>query len=116
MTAPRFFTDEDISPVVAEQLSRVGIDVMSAQSAGRLRESDESQLAWAASESRAIVSFNVRDFARLHTEWVQAGRDHAGVVVSAQVGIGTLVRRIRNLALNLSEADMRNRLEYLANW
>ena|SRR5579872_1397583 len=116
MTPPRFFTDEDVFPVVAEQLCQAGLDAVSAQSVGRLGEADESQLLWAVAQSRVLVSFNVRDFARLHTEWIQHGREHAGLAVSAQVGIGAVVRRLRNLAASLSADNMRNRIEYLGSW
>ena len=103
-------------PVVAEELCRSGIDAVSARSVGRLSEADESQLTWAASQSRVLVSFNMRDFARLHTKWMHEGRGHAGIVVSAQIGVGLLVRRLRHLAASFSEDDMRNRLQFLGNW
>ena len=40
MTPPRFFTDEDVFPVVAEQLCQAGLDAVSAQSVGRLGEAE----------------------------------------------------------------------------
>jgi len=59
MSAPRFFTDEDVYSGVAVGLRKAGLDAISTPEAGRLGESDESQLAWAAQERRVLVTFNV---------------------------------------------------------
>jgi hypothetical protein len=48
MSAAKFFTDEDIYAAVVPALRRAGLDAVSTPEAGRLGESDESQLAWAA--------------------------------------------------------------------
>lgn len=47
---------------------------------------DEEQLQFAATENRAIVTFNIRHFARLHWDWTSRGRNHAGIIVSRQLG------------------------------
>ena len=78
--------------------------------------SDASQLTWAAREHRALLTFNVSDFARMHYEWTARGFDHAGVIVSAHRPVGDIVRRLTRLAESLDAETMRNRLEYLANW
>jgi hypothetical protein len=82
MTAIRFFTDEDVYGSVAGALRRAGYDAVSTPEAGRLRESDESQLHWAATEGRALVTFNVGHFAAQHAEWMRCGLYHAGIIVS----------------------------------
>jgi len=102
MTAPSFFTDEDVYPRIAEELTRAGFDAVSAQTAGRLHEDDHSQLSWAASQLRSLVSFNVRDYARLHAEWMEKQFEHAGIIVSAQVDFGVLRRRLLRLAKTIS--------------
>jgi hypothetical protein len=116
MTAPRFFTDEDVYPHIAEELTRSGFDAVSAQAAGRLHEDDPSQLFWAASQSRSLVSFNVRDYARIHTEWMQQNLEHAGIIVSAQVDIGLLRRRLIRLAKTISAEELQNQLIYLGTY
>ncbi len=88
---------------------------MSAPEADRLGESGESQLAWAAEESRVILTFNVEHFARLHVEWL-ARSHHAGIIVSSQRPIGDFLRRVLSLAASLSAEEMRDRLEFLSNW
>lgn len=116
MTEIRFFTDEDVYGSVARKLRERSIDAVSTPEAGRLRESDESQLAWASQEGRAILTFNVADFARIHNEWMSRFRHHAGIVVSRQRPIGDLLERIVALASTLTAIQMRDRLEFLSNW
>jgi hypothetical protein len=116
VTSIRFMTDEDVYAAVAIQLRAAGLDAISTPEAARMGESDESRFRWAAAEGRAIVSFNVGDFARLHNEWMLRGDHHAGVVVSQQTSIGDVIRRLLNLSAVLSDDEMIDRLEFLSNW
>jgi hypothetical protein len=61
---------------------------------------------------------NAGDFARLHREWQQAGRSHAGsIVVSEQrTPIGRRLNGLRTLAEELRPEDVVNRLVYLLNY
>ena len=108
MTAIRVFTDEDVYGSVAVALCRAGIEALSTPKAGRLSESDESQLDWATQQGRVIVTFNVAHFANLHATWLNNGRHHAGVIVSQQRSIGEVVRRVCHLASQLSAEMMRD--------
>lgn len=116
MTAIRFFTDEDLYGAIAPALRRAGFDAVSTPEASRLRESDESQLLWAANEGRVLVSFNVAHFALIHAAWLRGGRHHAGVVVSVQRPIGDLLRRLLHLGNTLAADAIQDRLEFLSDW
>jgi hypothetical protein len=116
MTAIRFFTDEDIYSAVAPALRQRGIDTVSTPELVRLGETDEAQLEWAASEGRVIVTFNVAHFATLHDQYMVGARHHAGIVVSAQISIGELLRRIMRLSESLDAEVMQDRLEFLGDW
>jgi hypothetical protein len=112
----RIFTDEDVYGTVAISLRSAGFDAVSTPEVGRRGESDESQLAWATAEHRAIVTFNVGHFARLHTQWMQKGQSHTGIIVSSQRPVGDLLRRLVQLAKALDADAMCNRLEFLSDW
>jgi hypothetical protein len=101
---------------VAHALRNRAIDAISTPEAGRLGESDESQLEWASRHGRALISFNVGHFARLHASWLQQGRTHAGLIVSEQRPIGDMLRRLTNLAGTLDADAMLHRLEFLGDW
>lgn len=65
-----------------------------------------------------LYTFNVSDFYRLHTEWIGAGREHAGVILAPQqrFSVGEQLRRILLLLATIPAASMRNRIEFLGNW
>lgn len=116
MSAPKFFTDEDVYSGVAAGLRKAGLDAVSTPETGRLGESDESQLGWAAQEGRVLVSFNVAHFAELHAAWIASGRKHAGIVVSNQRPLGDTLRRLLRVAAELDAVSFQDWLEYLGDW
>jgi len=111
-----FFTDEDIYAAVAPALRRLGHDALSTPESGRRGQSDESQLEWAALHDRAIVTFNVRHFAKLHRDWIDQGRHHAGIIVSSQRTIGDVIARLRRMAATLDAETLKDTIQYLGNW
>jgi len=116
MAAIRFFTDEDVYGAIVTALRRAKIDAFSTPEAGRRGQSDESQLEWASSEGRVIITFNVAHFADLHATWLRQGRHHAGIILSSQRSIGDMVRRLLHLSGSLDAESMRDRLEFLGDW
>lgn len=119
MKLARLYLDEDASRNdLLAALRRWDVDVISAVEAGNAARSDPWQLEWAAREDRAIFSFNVKDFVRLHAIWTEAGRPHHGIIVCPQRrwGVGEIMRRLRRAAFELGADGLRNRLEYLSNW
>lgn len=105
-----------VHPNLADAIRKSGFDCRSALEAGMLGKTDEEQMIYAISEDRCIMSFNVPDFAILAADWFQAGRDHAGIVVTPQVGqrrFGWLLGRVLQF-LNTTTADeMVNVFRYL---
>lgn len=116
MSQIRFFTDEDVFGAVAVALRKAGFDASSTPDAGRVGQSDESQLQWATEAGRVLVTFNVAHFAKLSAEWLQQGRHHAGIVLSTQRPIGDLLRRVLHLAGTLDAEEMCDRIEFLSDW
>lgn len=77
----RFLLDEDLHPGVAEIGRRLGLDIRSVHEIDRRGYSDREQLAFAASQGRALVTRNRDDFIRLTVECFQTGAPHAGVLI-----------------------------------
>lgn len=73
-----FYADEDFADGVVVRLRRLGHDVITAHEAGRANQRipDEEVLAFAAESGRCVLTFNQRDFVRLH-----ACVRHSGIVV-----------------------------------
>jgi len=98
------YLDADADPALARQARRRGFDVISAYEVGNGRLLDADQLAHAAGQNRLILTHNARDFAPLFDEWWDAGRHHAGIVVSEQLSVGVLLKRLLQM-LNTVTAD-----------
>lgn len=116
MSKPTFFTDEDVCAAVAVGLRKAGLGAVSTPETGRLGESDESQLAWAAGQGRVLITFNVAHFSVIHSAWIGKNRHHSGIVVSSQRSVGDMLRRLLHLADTLDATAMQDRLEFLGDW
>ncbi len=115
MTELRLYLDEDASSNRLYQalLSR-GIDVVATIDAEMLAQSDEAQLEWAFAHQRVIYSFNVRDFYRIHSNWLAVGKSHAGIILGKQeYSIGTQLKGLLKLLSRQSATNMKNRIEFL---
>jgi Domain of unknown function (DUF5615) len=109
----RIFLDEDVHAALAAALRKRGYDAVHALETKRLGLSDESQLNFASQENRCLVTFNVGDFVRLHNRWMDAGREHAGIIVSKQLPVGEMLRRLLALLQKESDDSMRGQVRFL---
>ena len=112
----RLYLDGHVKIRLADDLGQRGHDVLTTQKAGMGGASDAEQLQCATDAGRALVTFNVRDFARLHKEWTASGRTHAGIIISQQLGsrqYGVLLSRMLRLLDRVSAEEMRGNLEHL---
>lgn len=113
----KLYLDEDtISRALINGLRARNVDVLTAQEVGALGASDEAQLAFATSQHRTIFTFNTRDFMQLHTRALAQNHSHAGIIVSDQLQVGILLRRLLALLDTRSAEEMHNWLEFLSAW
>ena len=74
--------DEMFTPVIARRWGERGHDVAAVVTdQALLRLSDDQILAAAASDGRALVIANIKDFAPLDAAYQATGRSHAGLVL-----------------------------------
>ena len=78
----RIYSNENIPLQVVQELRRLGHDVLTSHEAGKAnrRVSDEEVLAFAATETRILLTQNRRHFLRLHQ---RRAVEHSGIVVCA---------------------------------
>jgi hypothetical protein len=102
--------DQHYPAQVTHGLRQLGIDVLTAQEAGRCGLPDPDQLAFATAEERVMVTFDT-DYLALHRSSVQ----HAGIAWTPQqkYGIGVLIQLLELLHAVADRDQMRNRVEYL---
>jgi predicted nuclease of predicted toxin-antitoxin system len=105
----RLYFDRHIMKRLAADLRDRGYDVLTTEEAGNDTAPDEVQLAFATTQSRALLTFNIRDFAPLHDLWQSNGRIHTGIIVSQQMGYrqyGLILERMQRLLDHLSAEDL----------
>ncbi len=71
-------------------LRNAGLEVLTAQDAGHRGWADEAHLEFAAAHGFTLYSFSRHDFARIHRDWMAAGKSHSGIVLltNRRAGIG----------------------------
>jgi hypothetical protein len=110
------YIDEDaMSRALLRGLRSRGIDVTTVLEAGRVGDSDRTQLEYASQIKHVLYSFNVRDFCQLHKEYLTEGRSHAGIVVvyRQRYSASEQLRLLLKLAGMKSAEDMTNTLLFL---
>jgi hypothetical protein len=75
----RFYTDTHIARAVAEQLRAHGVDIVRCEEVGLAEASDLEHLDYATQQGRVMITQD-KDFLRLHSEWQQQNKSHAGIM------------------------------------
>ena len=116
MSDVRLYVDEDAGEdAVVKGLRTRGIDVLTTVEANQLGATDAEQLATAIRLRRTIYTFNVGDFAQLHKEHLEQGREHTGIVVipDQRCSAGEKIRRVTKFLKSVTAEEMLNRMKYL---
>ena len=118
MTQIRLYLDEDtMDRDLLTALRLRNVDVLSTGEVQMLSRSDEEQLKWALKNQRVVYSFNIRDFYRIHTNWVEERQNHSGIILGFQsYSIGEQMRRILRIIATKSAEEMKNQVEFLSAW
>lgn len=95
-----------------------GLDVVTALDAGLIETPDLKHLEYASLHGRTLYSFNVSDFMALHTSYLVAGKQHAGIILGRQqrFSVGEQMRRLVRLVQLRSAESMSNNVEFLSVW
>ena len=105
--------DEDVRPMLGEILRQRGYDTIHVLEAGRTGKSDAEQLAYAVSQQRAIITHNIRHFRLLNKKYHEEGRQHFGILLSAQVPLRDLLRRTLRFLGRHTADDVKNNVLWL---
>jgi len=108
------FADQHVHSATVAGLRRRGMDVTTAQQRGQCGVDDEILLAGATADGRLLLTYDT-DFLRIHAEWLQSGKTHAGIVFwhGNQLPIGEAIRRILGYATHTDPPDAANVVKYL---
>ena len=115
----RILLDAHVSGrAVGRALTEVGHDVRALDSEIELEGlSDPEVLELAATESRVLVTANVRDFEPLLREWAGEGRPHPGVILIPpsvrNEDFGVLISGVQTTMGDTTQEGWMNRVEWL---
>jgi|SRR3989304_7445163 len=105
--------DEDVRVILAEILRQRGYDAIHVLEADRTGKTDPEQLAYAASQQRAILTHNVRDFRLLDKQYHDESKEHFGILFSDQVPLRDLLRRTLRFLSRHTAEDVKNNALWL---
>jgi hypothetical protein len=115
----KLYLDEDsMDKALVAALRARGVDVTTALEEDMIERADEEHLEYATGQGRALYSFNVGDFYRLHSSWLNGGKSHTGIILARQqqYTVGQQLRRLLKLLDNRTAEEMKDCVEFLSAW
>ena len=109
----KLLLDEHVWEGLSERLSARGYDVLHVTHTPHRGMDDEALLSFAASEGRALLTYNIRHFVPIAVRWYEANDQHAGIILSSQLLPGELMRRVEDLLSTLGADEIRNTVRWL---
>lgn len=118
MTVSFYLDDDSCETAFVLGLRNSGLDVLIPADAALSGASDEEHLRFATSVGRVLVTYNQRDFQRLHYDAISRERLHAGILLMKQqeYSIGERVRRLQVISALFSPAEFAGHLAWLRDW
>ena len=111
--SPKLLLDEHIWAYLAKLLRNQGFDVMHVTEIDLVATPDDKIMQYAASNHRAVVTFNIKDYVPLAIQYFQDGKEHYGVVVSKELSRGELQKRVTKLLESVTAVELMNAVRYL---
>jgi predicted nuclease of predicted toxin-antitoxin system len=114
----RLYIDEHVWLKLAAQLRERGFDAVNVYEEGRDGLSDEEQWEYAAAQGRAFLTFDKDGgrFVDMAADYFYAGWPFYGLIISAQLPRGELLRRMLNLLNSVSADEMMNVVRFLEDF
>lgn len=110
------YIDEDASrKSFVFALRELSLDIVTTSEAGNLGLVDPQQLIWATNHNRAIYTFNVQDYCRLHKMYMREGKQHFGIIVVPRqsYSVGEQLKGLQKLSSSISLEEIKNQLIFL---
>ncbi|TFI55531.1 hypothetical protein BLD44_003050 [Mastigocladus laminosus UU774] len=113
MIFAQVYIDEDVDVLVGTLLVARGFDATTVREQQMLGESDQKQLAFAASIGRCMITHNRLDFEELHTNYVVNSQFHAGILIAKRRNAYEIAERVAILLDTLTADEIANQLLYI---
>jgi len=107
------YLDEDVDILVATLLLARGLNITTAREQQMLGQPDSEQLIFATSCQRCVLTHNRLDFEKLHTNYLQAGQPHSGIIIVKRRNPYEIAERVAILFDTFTADEIANQLLYL---
>lgn len=107
------FLDEEVDVLVADLVRARGFDALTTYEAGHSGQSDDQQLAYAASQGRVILTHNRRDFEVLAQSYAVLHHDHAGMILAVRRSLYDIAHRLLRILNHVTADEMVGQLRYI---
>ena len=107
-----------MSYALIKGLESRSIKVTSVLNENKTGLTDKEQLIYASNNGFTLYSYNVKDFAKLHFEFIKKGMNHNGIILinRNKYSIGEQIKKMSNLIQSCNKIDLINDIEFLSNW
>jgi len=110
---PSLYLDEDVSVVLGAILCARGFNALTVRDAKQLGQTDVEQLKIATKDNRVLLTHNRVDFEQLHSECLETGKTHAGIVIARRRLPSEIAARVGRLLTRLPSNEFSNQLFYV---
>ena len=111
---PSFYFDEDVSIIVARIMRAHGFDVVCAVEAQLRSKSDEEQLRFAVKEGKVFVTHNIKDFLRLHKDYIDKDLHHHGIILAIRRRNNyDFTKRLLGILQQIGPADLNDQIRFI---
>ena len=107
------YLDEDVNVVLADLLRARGFRVTTTQAAGQVGMTDENQLAFAASQRKAIMTHNRVHFEALAKRYYEERKTHSGIIIAVRRHPKELSKRVLVLMDSVTADEIENQVRYI---
>jgi hypothetical protein len=108
--------NENLSDEIARRLRAAGVDAVSSHETGMDTQDDYAQMQFAVLQNRALVTINKKDFIRIHAQYKANGWQHWGIILTKDVDVVVIHRRLLKLVGALQADELKNKVLRLHNF
>ena len=109
----KLYLDENVDILVAQILKTYDYDVLTSLDAGKLKISDEEQLAFAVEERRALLTHNIKDYQKLAESYFENNKLHHGILLSSFHTPHDMVKRLLVIMNRVTAEEMKNQIRFI---
>jgi predicted nuclease of predicted toxin-antitoxin system len=99
--------------LIAKILRSHGFKAEMTQEVGRKATSDPEQIDYAGEQGYAILTHNRTDFEDLAKEYFDSGKNHYGIIITADNSPQEIARRLITVLNEITADEMKNQIIYI---